>query len=435
MELLPCRPRPRISRSFLFAGVALLPALGCLCPATLFAQTVTFTDTTAVNFGNVNLCATSQTAPCSETLTLNYKVTGSGTLGTPRVLTMGVPDLDFTLASDSTCVGTVSAPGTCTANVTFKPTQPGNRNGAIQLTAADGKVLATTFLRGNSLGPQIGLDPSLAIAEMLLRGQSPSAALAIDDAEDVFVLIGSNVVEIKPDGTTITLPLDNVVGTSLALDGAGDVFVGGYTSDFSSSIIAEIPAGGGSQISLPDTGDLDTSTSIATDGSGNLYFASSAGVVKDSPGATTGVIVPFPVGPGDSLSLAADGRGDVYTLAAGFPETVIERPADGGPFITIPDPEIGGRGLYNIAVDGMGDLLATEENGVVFEQAPGGVFPQILASFGTEYKVEADSVGNLFVTVADSNIVTKVDRGQSPRCRSHRSCKRSHQPECYGDQT
>jgi hypothetical protein len=68
---------------------------------------VSFAGTSpSVNFGKANLCPDGQTPtpPCSESLTLTYNVTEGGTLGTPKVLTQGAPDLDFTLASGSTAL-------------------------------------------------------------------------------------------------------------------------------------------------------------------------------------------------------------------------------------------------------------------------------------------------------------------------------------------
>ncbi len=54
--------------------------------------------TRSVNFGSANVCAPGQTtpAPCSQTLTLSFNVNAGGTLGTPKVLTGGAPNLDFT---------------------------------------------------------------------------------------------------------------------------------------------------------------------------------------------------------------------------------------------------------------------------------------------------------------------------------------------------
>src|SRR5271170_5596117 len=107
-------------------------------------------QTRSVNFEGVNVCAPGQTtpAPCNETLTLNFKVNDAVTLGTPKALTGGAPDLDFTLASGSTCTGSVAAGTTCTVNVTFTPLATGTRNGSVQITDGSGNVLTTTLISG-----------------------------------------------------------------------------------------------------------------------------------------------------------------------------------------------------------------------------------------------------------------------------------------------
>ena len=112
-------------------------------------------QTHSVNFEGVNVCAPGQTtpAPCSQTLTLNFNINADVTLGTPKVLTSGVPDLDFTLASGITCTGAVTAGTTCTVNVTFAPSALGVRNGSVEITDGSGNVLATTLIHGSGQTP------------------------------------------------------------------------------------------------------------------------------------------------------------------------------------------------------------------------------------------------------------------------------------------
>ena len=107
-------------------------------------------QTQSVNFEGVNVCMPGQTtpAPCSQTLTLNFNVNADVTLGTPKVLTGGAPDLDFALANGSTCTGTVTEGTTCTVNVTFAPLATGVRNGSVEITDGSGNVLTTTSLQG-----------------------------------------------------------------------------------------------------------------------------------------------------------------------------------------------------------------------------------------------------------------------------------------------
>ena len=108
-------------------------------------------ETHSVNFGSENVCPSGQTtpAPCSETLTLNFNINADVTLGTtPQVLTGGAPNLDFTLASGSTCTGAFSAGATCTVNVTFTPMAVGTRNGSVEITDGSGNVITTTLVSG-----------------------------------------------------------------------------------------------------------------------------------------------------------------------------------------------------------------------------------------------------------------------------------------------
>jgi streptogramin lyase len=109
---------------------------------------------TPVNLDGAYVC-TGQTnpTPCSQTLALYYNITASGTLGTPKVLSGGTPNLDFTLAKGSTCRGAVTEGSTCRVNVTFAPTTPGTRNGTVEVTDSGGNVLATTPIYGTGIEP------------------------------------------------------------------------------------------------------------------------------------------------------------------------------------------------------------------------------------------------------------------------------------------
>jgi len=110
-------------------------------------------QTHSVNFWSAYVCASGPTTPtgCNTTLTLNYNVSAGGTLGTPNVLTGGAANLDFTLASGSTCTGTVAAGTSCTVNVTFAPLSAGIRNGSAEIVDSSGTVLSTTKVYGLGL--------------------------------------------------------------------------------------------------------------------------------------------------------------------------------------------------------------------------------------------------------------------------------------------
>ncbi len=144
-------------------------------------------QTKSVNFGGVNICPAGQMtpAPCSETLTLNFNVTASGTLGTPKVLTGGAPNLDFTVASGSTCTGAFSAAATCTVNVTFAPLAAGKRNGSVEITDGSGNVLTTTLIYGFGFGqtmPTIDFSQGFGQAqgELQFNGSTSLAGTALE---------------------------------------------------------------------------------------------------------------------------------------------------------------------------------------------------------------------------------------------------------------
>jgi hypothetical protein len=268
--------------------------LCCLSIPPLSAQTLTFAGASPVNFGNVNLCAAGKTtpAPCSATVALTYNVTESGTLGPIKVLTLASPNLDFTLAAGTTCAGAVVAGTKCVVEVNFAPRYPGARPGAVVITDESGKYLATTSILGSGVGPQIGFDPGTLLT--LPYTFAGYVTPALDGANDIFV------AGVKEDGKTaadgkiflekfpavggapISIPVTTgaEIGFSqtagLALNSVGDLFFTDGNSEFNG--IAEIPAGGGAQISL-----LSTGVSPKVDGANNLYVSGLRGQDNSCP--------------------------------------------------------------------------------------------------------------------------------------------------------
>ena len=98
-------------------------------------------------------------APCKKTLAVNFTVLQAVLLGTPNVLTLGATNLDFTLATGSTCVGAVTEGSTCAVNVTFAPRFAGGRKGGVEVVDASGNVLADVPVYGIGSGPQVTFQP------------------------------------------------------------------------------------------------------------------------------------------------------------------------------------------------------------------------------------------------------------------------------------
>ena len=183
-------------------------------------------------------------------LTLPF-TTGASGLGAVQVLTAGAPSLDFVLVPGGTCSSsTASGPGCgggttcssltgpatpCSVEVTFLPTAPGLRNGAV--------VLYDT-----------GLNPILTVP-LYGWGDAPVAALSPN--------VGS---VISTGGLALSNPFE------VALDGAGNIYVG----DYSGKNVTRIPAGGGSAavvpLGTPGGIAVQNITGVAVDGAGNLFI-------------------------------------------------------------------------------------------------------------------------------------------------------------------
>ena len=205
--------------------------------------------------------------PVGNTATASVSVLlpSGGTVNTVEVLTMGVPNLDYTAASGGgSCSGqTFGANQSCSVSVVFGPQYPGVRNGAVVLLGSGNAVLGTTFLTGIGQG-------GLAIAV-------PGTISIAAGTEGQWTQLGDNQLATQAD---LYLP------SGLALDGAGDLFI----ADSNHNRVREVIANGankGNIITVAGDGDagynasatvaidapLNIPTSVAIDGAGNLYIA------------------------------------------------------------------------------------------------------------------------------------------------------------------
>jgi sugar lactone lactonase YvrE len=390
----------------------------------------------AVNFGNVNVCPAGQAgpAPCSQTITLIYNVVATTNFGTINVGTQGVPNLDFTLGSGSTCTGTVSAGSTCTVNVTFAPLAPGARMGAVQPTCSSNQedeqrarqspdrvamqpcgypsnVLVTTLLRGQGQGPAIAFGPGVQTT-VPATGLSSPWGVAVDGAGDVFIVDAGNnrVVEVPvgggPQTTVPASGLNQPFG--VAVDGAGDVFI----ADEGNNRVVEVPAGGGPQTTVPASG-LNGPYGVAVDGVGNVFIADyyNNRVVEVPAGG--GAQTTVGSGLSQPFGVAVDGAGDVFIADTNYPPRVLKVPAGGGAQTTV------GSGLgspYGVAVDGAGDVFIADagNNQVVEVPAGGGAQITVASGLGSPYGVAVDGAGDGFILYPYNDRVVELHRAQPP---------------------
>jgi hypothetical protein len=193
------------------------------------------------SFGSVNVGSVS-----SSPTTLTFTFYSGVTLGSAAVLTQGAAGLDFTDAGGDTCTaGTAyNAGGTCTVNVNFKPTAPGVRYGAAELLDLSGNVLATGYVQGIGVGPQVNFMPGTQ--STLGTGFAYPEGVAVDGSGNVFVVdcCSKVVKEIVAAGGYSTIER---LGSGfsdpegVAVDGAGNIFV----ADSGNNSVKEIVAAGG----------------------------------------------------------------------------------------------------------------------------------------------------------------------------------------------
>jgi sugar lactone lactonase YvrE len=363
------------------------------------------------NVGTVNACPSGQgsATPCSQTLMLNYDVTAGGTLGTaPTVITQGAPNLDFTLASVSTCTGDVVAGSSCTVNMTFAPRAAGLRMGAVELADASGNLLATTLVYGEGQGPAVAFDPGVenTVGSELLK----PGGVAVDAAGNVFIAdtFNNRVVKVPANGgDQITLDSRLNLPADVAVDGAGNVFI----ADTYNNRVVKVPPGCTSADCQTTVGsELNQPYGVAVDGAGNVFIAdyNNNRVVKVSPdGAQTTVL-------GNGLKLpadvAVDGAGNVF-IADSQNTRVLKVSPDGTQTAVV-------SGLYlpiALAVNAAGDLFIADQgtNGVL-KVSPDGAQITLGSGLSTPSGVAVDGSGNVFIGDFYNNRVVEVQRSQPP---------------------
>src|SRR6202000_1639439 len=188
----------------------------------------------------------------------------------------GATGLDFADAGTGTCTAaTYAAEDTCTLNVTFTPKFSGVRYGAATLSDGSGAAIATAYVYGTGLGPQVSFSPGTQTT--LGGGFTQPQGIAVDGSGNVFVADTTLVKEI-PVGCVSTgcvaalasrFSFTNLAG--LAVDGSGNVFV----ADYGANKVYEILAGGGyTTVNALGAGfSFNTPTGVAVDGSGNVFVA------------------------------------------------------------------------------------------------------------------------------------------------------------------
>ena len=266
--------------------------------------------------------------------------------------------------------------------VTFAPTAPGARNGAVEIVDADGSILATTYVSGGGIGPLASFGPPVVRnieAGYLLF----VTGVAIDGKGNVFVADSEgNIRELLAvDGSLPSNPVVKYLPLgqghspgSLAIDGEGNLFFDDFQLPMNN--LVELPAAGGYATAKIILTGIDAPAGVGVDGNGNVFAA-------DGGNGTT-------VAPSVKELFAADNYSSAKTLGVGSQYRTIKSMAldsSGNIFLTTTIPtDIG-------AVSGdFEEILASSGYTTI------RTISNALSTKGFTPAITADPAGNLFVT-------------------------------------
>jgi DNA-binding beta-propeller fold protein YncE len=371
------------------------------------------------NFGSVLVGATSMIA------NVGFTFQTGGILGSVSASVQGANTGEFAIVPNNTTCSAgdpYTAGKNCIAQVTFTPKFAGFRTGAVSLNNAAGNVIATGYVYGAGLAPQINFLPGTqTTVPFATSGQASAYGVAVDGGGDVFIADSDNNV-VRKETWTGGGYAESLVGSglnspaSVAIDGNGALYIADSQNN---RVLKETPSASG-YIQSTIGGGLNQPYGVAVDGSGNVYIGDTANkrVLKEtlSGGVYTQTTLPTS-GMGDVFGVAVDGSGNVYvadtgnkrilklTLSAGvYTQSVVDSTLD------LP---------YDVAVDGFGNVFISDFGGnAVFRETPtaAGYVGNALDLPGTAnpYGVTVDAGGNLYFTDIGKELVYKQDYADAP---------------------
>jgi len=373
----------------------------------------------ATNVGSVSLPGNT-----SATVTLTMDV--AGTLGSIAVRTQGVANLDFTNAGGGTCaVNTAYAAGaTCTVIVNFTPMSAGLRLGAVVLNGTSGNVIATSFLKGTGLGPQIAfMPPTETTFGPSGSGNSQPCCMVVDGAGNVYIAVtnsGQNLLQkYTLNGNTYTASNVSINGRSgsLALDSAGNFYINSGNTIFKETLT---PSGYAETTVTTTTYTFD---SMTIDSDGILYYSDilDGHVYKEVPssGTYTQTLVLDCSTPGLAScgsSVAVDSKGNLFVSSTGSSFLIVLTPSAGGYTKTYL-----GSGFYyawQVVADKNDNIYVADaiNNRIVKETLSNGTYTQSViptSPLNFPEGVAVDSSGNIYIADTQNNRYLKESVSQA----------------------
>jgi DNA-binding beta-propeller fold protein YncE len=382
-------------------------------------------------------------ASSAETVYFSFDSGGSLAATAYVVFTQGAQGLDFQAAAtqpSNVCVGghSYSTGSVCAVNVTFAPTKPNQRTGAIQLMGSAGTPIATGYLQGSGAGPQVTF-LSNAVAPQIGGGFAAPYGVAVDGSGDVLVAdaLLSAVYEIVAVNGRVSASSSVVpVGSGftnprgVAVDGSGNVFVADYTNRSVKKIVAVNGAVSSSSSVLTVGSGFSAPAGVAVDGSGNVFVADGGNSAVKEIVAVNGVVTANSAvntvgsGFGSPAGVAVDGSGNVFVADNGN-SAVYQIVAVNGVVTSQSAVNSIGSGFAlpaGVAVDGSGNVFVADTlnnevkeivaaSGVVSSSSP--VVP-LSSGFFRPRSVALDSYGNVLVADTADSAAKEIGRGDPP---------------------
>lgn len=422
MSYIPSALRNRFAHSFkLLTGKPMKPARAALCalkvcPSAL-GLPLLFVFLAASAYAQANF-GLEPVGTASASQNVNVTASAAGNVATVEVLTMGVQGLDFAATGGgAACVGAnLNIGSSCVQSVTFTPSAPGLRLGAVVLLDGNGNILARALIFGTGQGGLgVLVDPVNVIP-------------VVDAGNNYFGPVGDL-------GPALTAGL--YLPSGVTLDGAGNMYVadnlqnrirmvcGGIAATISgttcspaqANIIYTI-AGNVAPTYLGDgqpavNATLSSPSGVTIDGAGNLYIADSGNNAIRVIWAATGIITTIAgTGPG---SVGGGGDGGPAIKAALYQPSGVTLDPLGDIFIAdtlnlrirMICAQAPGTVLYGTACPAAGDITTVAGTGIGGYNGDG--IPATAADLNMPYAVAFDAAGNMYIPDQENNRIRMVN--------------------------
>jgi hypothetical protein len=316
-----------------------------------------------------------------------------------------------------------SAGQSCTINVRFGPKFSGARYGAAVVYDNSGNALATRYVQGTGIGPQINFLPGTE-TNVISSGLSYPSGVAVDGSDNVYIMDTGNarLVKATPGSSgysisTVTTGLSQGGAYGVAVDGAGNLYVGDSGNQ---RVLKEQPSPAG-YIETTIASGFGYPSGVAVDGSGNVFVIANDSILEFTPspsGYAQSTVVPEVP---NAQGLAVDSMGNLYVAEQGYGLgnfAVYKETLTPNGYVQTALTVPGLRSSMSVAVDSFGNVYYLNYPNVYKQTlTPNGYVESAIVTdltAGDAYGIAVDGSGNLFIGYPGGNSVVKADFADPP---------------------